>query len=161
MDESLSLSSDVINLCVKHGLRLALTETSTGGYIAHLLTSHDGSSRAFAGSLVLYSALAKNVILDISMDLIQTEGQVSETLVNELLKSMEQFPTDLNVAVSGIAGRSVEGKPHGTVIIGTDYNAKIQIKKFHFSGDRQEIKEQSAIEAFKMILDRLADIDNE
>lgn len=161
MNESLSLSRDVINLCVKHNLKLALTESSTGGYVAHLLTSHDGSSRAFAGSLVLYSALCKNVVLDISMDMIQAEGVVSEKMVTEMLRSMERFPADINVAISGVAGHSVEGKPHGTMIIGTDYNGKIEIRDYKFEGTRQEIKEQSAIECFKLILDRLAEIDNE
>lgn len=155
MDELMILAQEVINICVKKELRIGIVETSTGGYISHLLTNVDGASRAFGGCFVLYSAQSKHLVLGVPLETIQEEGQISEKMIEYMLHGMERYPLDLVIAITGIAGHSIEGVPRGQTFIGINYLGKLTIKKFKFSGTRQEIKDQSALESFKMIIELL------
>ncbi|MBD3350355.1 MAG: nicotinamide-nucleotide amidohydrolase family protein [Candidatus Lokiarchaeota archaeon] len=155
MNELEILSKEVIQLFIKKNWRFCLVETSTGGFVADSLTNHDGSSRAFAGSLVLYSALAKKVILGVPMDFIQSEGQVSKKMIEKLLESSERFPVDVTVAVTGVAGNSIEGLPRGVTFIGINILGKTKIRKYTFSGTRREIKYQTAVEVMKLLIELL------
>lgn len=155
MDELNILAQEVINICVKKELRIGIVETSTGGYISHLLTNVDGASRTFGGCFVLYSAQSKHLVLGIPLETIQEEGQISEKMIEYMLHGMEKYLLDLIIAITGIAGHSIEGVQRGQTYIGINYLGKLTIKKFKFSGSRQEIKDQSALESFKMIIELL------
>jgi PncC family amidohydrolase len=155
MDQLSVLAQEVIDICVKKELRLGLIETSTGGFVSHLLTNVEGASRAFGGSFILYSAQSKHLVLGIPLETIQEEGQISEKMIDLMLQKMDRYSLNIAVAITGIAGRSIEGIPRGQTFIGVNYVGKIIIKNFKFSGTRQDIKDQSAEEAFKMVIEIL------
>jgi nicotinamide-nucleotide amidase len=105
---------------LKHKLTLALAESCTGGYIAHLITSNTGSSAYFKGSLVTYSNELKEQILSVKSSTLEHFGAVSEQTVVEMAKNtIQKTESDYAIAISGIAGPDggTPIKPVGTVWI--------------------------------------------
>jgi nicotinamide-nucleotide amidase len=160
MEEMKTLASEVVESLKAANLRLGLAESMTGGLIGHLITNIDGASRVFLGGLIVYSAEAKCVMLNIPMQDIHKLGTISEEVTQMMLDQMAELPTDINVAVTGIAGSAVEGLPRGTVFIGMNCCGNISIKKYLFEGTRIEIKEQAAIEALKLIISYMETLQN-
>jgi len=63
---------------------MAVAESCTGGYIAHLLTNVAGSSQAFLGGFVTYSNRQKIKQLGVSAQSLELHGAVSEQVACEM-----------------------------------------------------------------------------
>ncbi|MDQ6755519.1 MAG: CinA family nicotinamide mononucleotide deamidase-related protein, partial [Bacteroidota bacterium] len=99
---------------------MGTAESCTGGYIAHLITSHPGSSKFFKGCVVSYDNDVKENVLHVSSETLKDHGAVSEETVKEMLKgALDILKTDYAIAVSGIMGPDggTSEKPVGTVWI--------------------------------------------
>ncbi|MDH7459787.1 competence/damage-inducible protein A [Chitinophagaceae bacterium 26-R-25] len=129
-------------------------ESCTGGYIAHLITSHAGSSAYFKGSVVSYDNDVKTDLLGVTSETLKTAGAVSEETVTQMVKgALQQLKTDYAVAVSGIMGPdggSVE-KPVGTVWVAVGNNKKISTQKLWFRYERKRNIELTAINALNLL----------
>ncbi|MBE2290636.1 MAG: CinA family nicotinamide mononucleotide deamidase-related protein [Chitinophagaceae bacterium] len=62
----------------RNGKTLALAESCTGGYMAHLLTQVSGSSKYFRGGIVVYQTDVKLDVLGVSKEVVDTNGVVSD-----------------------------------------------------------------------------------
>jgi PncC family amidohydrolase len=155
MEEIKALAFEVVETLKSVNMRLGLAESMTGGLIGHLITNIDGASRVFLGGHVVYSAEAKCVMLNIPMSDIHEVGTISEEVTKMMLDRMSDLPTDINLAITGIAGKPIEGLPRGTVFIGTNCCGNLTVKKFQFEGTREEIKQEAAKQALQLILDFL------
>ncbi|MBV4360471.1 CinA family nicotinamide mononucleotide deamidase-related protein [Pinibacter aurantiacus] len=129
-------------------------ESCTGGYIAHLITSHAGSSGYFKGSVVSYDNDVKTDLLGVTNETLQTTGAVSEETVTQMVKgALQQLKTDYAVAVSGIMGPdggSAE-KPVGTVWVAVGNHKKITTQKLWFRYERKRNIELTAINALNLL----------
>lgn len=142
----------------RQGLTLATAESCTGGGLAYALTSIAGSSTWFMGGVVSYSNAAKQQLLKVDPQLIQTHGAVSESVVLAMAHgAKQQFNTDLAIATSGIAGPGggTADKPVGTVWIAWSLADRIFAEIFLFAGDRMSIREQSISICCQRLLDCL------
>lgn len=135
----------------RKNFKLAVAESCTGGLLAAALTDLPGSSAWFDRALITYSNAAKQEILGIDSQLIDQEGAVSCEVVKAMVEGIfATSPVDCAVATSGIAGPSGGSidKPVGTVWIAVGIRGEeIQAEKFHFLGDRQNIREQAVEKA--------------
>jgi len=153
--EDIPLEKVVLNLMAKKGLSLSVAESCTGGYIAHLITQHAGSSQVFLGGAVTYSNELKKSILGVRHDTLQQYGAVSEQTVKEMVEgALLRFKSDYAIAVTGIAGPDggTEDKPVGTVWIAVANANKTVAKKFTFANKRTQNIERSAVAAFFMLI---------
>ena len=128
-DEDEPLDKYIGKLLLAKNQTMGTAESCTGGYIAHLVTSHPGSSKYFKGSVVSYDNEVKQNVLNVSKEILETAGAVSEQTVTEMLKgALDVLKTDYAVAVSGIMGPDggTEGKPVGTVWIAVGSFDKIR-----------------------------------
>lgn len=146
-----------------HGERLACAESCTGGLIAKLCTDLAGSSAWFERGLVTYSNQAKHELLGVPNAVFETEGAVSEACVRAMVEGLlRNAPVDWGVAVTGIAGPgggSAE-KPVGTVWIGWMRRGHpAHAQQYVFAGDREAIREQTAVAALNHLLDRVYAMD--
>ena len=58
--------------------RMATAESSTGGLIGHAITMTPGASDYYAGGVICYSNLAKEMSLGVPHELIEAHGAVSQ-----------------------------------------------------------------------------------
>ncbi len=135
-------------------LFLATAESCTGGGIAQSLTSLAGSSNWFDTGFVTYSNEAKQRLLNVSPALfaVDAPGAVSEeTVLAMTAGAIANSRANMAVAVSGIAGPDggSADKPVGTVWIAWQLADQAQARRFHFDGDRREVREATVLEALR------------
>jgi len=118
---------------------ISTAESCTGGYISHLITSIAGSSDYYVGSVITYSYEIKTLELNVSADLLNIKGAVSQEVVEQMASEVRRkFKTDYSIAVSGIAGPSggTPEKPVGLVWIAIATPERVFSKKFQFANNR-------------------------
>lgn len=127
--DGLSLEEKVGKLLVNYGCTVSTAESCSGGYLAHLLSRHPGSSRFYTGSIIAYSNSIKTKYLGISQQILASDGAVSEPVVKQMAREVrEQFQTDYGLATSGIAGPDggTPDKPVGTIWIAVSSRSHVQ-----------------------------------
>jgi nicotinamide-nucleotide amidase len=151
----------VVSRLTEAGMTLALAESCTGGYIAHLITNVPGASRVFVGGVVAYDNRAKMALLGLSPDLLSTYGSVSpEAAIAMAERVRERLDADIGVGITGIAGPGggSEGKPVGTVYLAlAGRDGRSVALRAHFPGSREEYKARTADLALRMIEEYLAE----
>jgi nicotinamide-nucleotide amidase len=141
-------------LLKERGLKLALAESCTGGYISHLITSIAGSSAYYNGGVVPYHNEFKQELLRVDESVFTTVGAVSQACVETMAREvMVTFKATASIAVSGIAGPSgaTDDKPVGTTWIAVALNDKVFSKQFIFGDNRQRNIHMTAIAGMNML----------
>jgi len=145
-----------------HHKQLAVAESCTGGWIAKALTDIAGSSSWFERGFVTYSNDAKQEMLGVEEDILNSFGAVSEEVVLAMARgALEHSKADISVAVSGIAGPGggTAQKPVGTVWLAWDQGEEggAVVRLHHFKGDRESVRQQSVVAALVGVLELLPD----
>ncbi|MBU3657147.1 MAG: CinA family protein [Rhodocyclaceae bacterium] len=147
-------------LLTRRGQRLATAESCTGGLIAGTLTALPGSSNWFERGWVTYSNAAKTEELGVDDRLIAKHGAVSESVASAMASGARAAArVDFALSVTGIAGPdggSAE-KPVGTVCFGWATPTQTMTETWHFSGDRQRVREQSVAQSLAGLIALLMD----
>lgn len=103
-----------------------------------------------------YANEMKRDWLGVSDEILQTYGAVSEQCVMAMLKgALKASESDFSLAISGIAGPDggSEAKPVGTVFVGAyAKDGECIIERLNLNGDRNYIREQSALAAYVCLL---------
>ena len=137
-------------------LTMATAESCTGGWLSKIVTDIDGSSQWFDCALVTYSNRAKQDLLGVSDNTLQTMGAVSQLTVKEMvLGLMDRCNANVGVSISGIAGPAggTEDKPVGLVWIAWARPGQlIETVKYQFDGDRDQVRRQAVYEALSGVL---------
>lgn len=101
------------------GRRVALAESCTGGLVCAALTEIAGSSEVLDRGFVTYSNAAKQELLGVREEIIDTFGAVSIACAWAMAQgALARSNADIAVAISGVAGPGggSEDKPVGTVV---------------------------------------------
>jgi nicotinamide-nucleotide amidase len=153
-EEDITLQEALYQLLKEKGKTLAVAESCTGGYIAHLITSIPGSSAIFMGGVVSYANEAKISVLGVQRSTLEQFGAVSEQTVTEMAKGvMQQMKTTYGLATSGIMGPDGGSpeKPVGTVWIAVANGTVVKTQKFQFRFDRKRNIQLAANAALNMM----------
>jgi nicotinamide-nucleotide amidase len=141
-------------LLLAKGRTMCTAESCTGGYIAHLLTAIPGSSKFYDGSVVSYSYQAKEDLLQVDKNTLETKGAVSEEIVLQMAKgALQNIKSDYVIAVSGIMGPDggMPDKPAGTVWIAVGNKDRIEAQKLYFRFDRMRNIQLTATNALNLL----------
>ena len=136
---------------------LVTAESCTGGWIAKTVTGIAGSSDWFDCGMAAYSYEAKQALLGVRPQTLETHGAVSRECVVEMVSgALSHSGGTVAVAVTGIAGPGggSDDKPVGTVWIGWKRRGGYaSAEVFHFDGDRDAVRRQTVGAALRGILD--------
>lgn len=152
------LAAVVLGRARRAGVSLGAAESCTGGLVGGRLTDIPGSSDVFIGAVVCYANRLKTELLDVSQDLIEAHGAVSEEVARAMAEgTLRRLQVDLAVAVTGIAGPGggTPDKPVGTVWLAVASAARTEARRIVFLGSRQEIRERAAQTALYLLDRRL------
>lgn len=162
MDTELyTLAKNIGEQLQRLNLKLATAESCTGGWIAQSATAVPGSSTWFETGLVTYSNHAKQHFLEVPGSYFsgpQAPGAVSrETVLAMSRGALAATGADCAMATSGVAGPDggSDEKPVGTVWIAwavkTPGSGGLiqEASCFHFTGDRENVRRCSVIEAWR------------
>ena len=150
------LAKKTNQLLQQNKMMLSTAESCTGGWVAKIMTDIAGSSASFDRGFVTYSNAAKQDMLGVSSETLETHGAVSLAVVEEMAKgALQHSLADISVAISGIAGPEggTADKPVGTVCFAWAIkNGTTQSSRQLFSGDRKAVRKQSVEFALQGVL---------
>lgn len=151
-----ALAARVGAALLERGERVATAESCTGGWISQCLTAIPGSSDWFDRGFVTYSNEAKEEMLGVARELLQTQGAVSEATVAAMAQgALARSRAQWALAVSGIAGPAggSPAKPVGTVCFAwAGPDGLLEVSTRHFPGDREGVRAYTAQEALAGLL---------
>ena len=148
------LTCDV--LAALEGKTLAVAESCTGGLIGAAITAIPGSSKVFKGGIISYTNEVKHHILGVKTETLDQFGAVSAQTAAEMAAGVRQrLDADVAVSVTGLAGPGGDeyGNPVGTVFIGYCDADRLVTREFHFSGDREAVRNQTIQAALNLVLE--------
>jgi nicotinamide-nucleotide amidase len=152
--DSETLEKVVGYLLSLRGMWLGVAESCTGGLLMDHLTNVPGSSNYLRGGVVAYSEEVKIKLLGVPKELIEREGVVSGDvalgMANGIVKLLS---VDLGVGITGVAGPTGgdERHPVGEAFIALVSKGRNLVRRFRFSGNREEIKLKVTQAALDMI----------
>ena len=168
IDDTLNVLS---NICVNNSWQITTAESCTGGLVAKLITDLAGSSQWFERGFVTYSNLAKEQMLGVDAQLLADCGAVSEPVAEAMAKgALRNSQAQIALSITGIAGPGggTKEKPVGLVWFGWAYyiveEGTLENKEIiattssqRFSGDREAVRNQSAIFSLQKIAEIIRD----
>lgn len=149
-----SLETRIIQLLRERKQTLALSESCTGGYIAHLLTNVPGASMVFSVGFVTYSNQAKEKFLGVNPETLARHGAVSEPVAREMAEGARRVSaTDYAIAVTGIAGPGggTAENPVGSVFVAVASARETLVRRQFNPGERVAFKETTARQALEQL----------
>ena len=152
-------AGEVLELCKLHGVMLATAESCTGGLVAAALTAIPGSSSVVERGFVTYSNQAKTEMIGVPASLIEAQGAVSAEVARAMAEgAVEHSRADVSLSITGIAGPDggTAAKPVGTVHIAAAQRGALTLHRHClFEGDRDSVREQSALAALELLMERI------
>ena len=137
-------------------MTVSTAESCTGGMIGAILTSVAGMSECYGYGVVTYANEAKEKMVGVKHETLESYGAVSEQTACEMASGVLKLSfSDVSVAVTGIAGPGggTKEKPVGLVYIGyADKNGECKAYKNIFSGDRESVREQTVVKALEILI---------
>ena len=136
------------------GASVSTAESCTGGLVAARITSVSGASEAFKYGAVTYCNEAKNKILGVKKETLDSFGAVSAKTAEEMAAGVRKIMNaEIGVSVTGLAGpNGGEGKPVGLVYVAVNSDNYSEVTENHFSGDRISVRNQAADKALELAL---------
>ena len=156
-DETLEVSLGKI--LTRKNKTISTAESCTGGGIAQLLSSVQGASNYFKGSVVSYSTEVKQNVLSISKNLIEEHSVVSAEVAQAMALSIKKLMnTDYAIATTGNAGPS-KGESDadvGTVFIALATPNEVVVEMFNFGQPREKVIDMASIKGLEMLLKEIS-----
>ena len=159
-EDGTDLAAVVLDQLRARGARLVVAESCTGGLLGGRITAVPGASDVFIGGIVAYDNVVKSGTLDVSPELLERHGAVSEQVVSAMAQGVQrQFAVDAALAITGIAGPSggTAEKPVGTVWMAARVGKEARALKRVVPGDRGEIRARAAQGALDLLRRLIAD----
>lgn len=152
----ITLEEQISTLLKEHGLTVTTAESCTGGWIIGRLVNAAGISSQLNEGYITYSNEAKERILGVSHDTLETYGAVSRQTAEEMALGVRKAAAaDISVVSTGIAGPDggTKDKPVGLVYLACSYLEHTVVEKHLFPGSRMQVRE-AAVEAALQLLEK-------
>lgn len=138
-----SFCSDLVEELIKRKLTITTAESCTGGMISATIVDVPGASYVMNESYITYSNEAKERILGVKKESLETYGAVSEEVARQMVEGVARVAdADCAISVTGIAGPDggTKDKPVGTVYAGFYFNGTTIVKRYNFKGNRYDVR---------------------
>ena len=143
-----SMESVVLAVLRYRGLRLAVAESLTGGYLAGRLCAVPGASDVFRGGIVSYAGEVKHDLLSVPVGPV-----VSEAAALAMARGVAALMgAETAVATTGVAGPSEqEGRPVGTVCLAVLAPGAERTTTIRLPGHRENVRQLASISALDLL----------
>lgn len=149
--DNVKIESIIYEILKDKNYKIGFCESCTGGLISSSFASIPGISQVYDRSLITYSNIAKIEEAGVSPETLDTYGPVSEETALEMAKGLfEKAKLDIVVSITGYAGPGSgrNNYPLGTVFICIYSMDNNIVKRYNFTGDRDNILKKATKAAF-------------
>lgn len=153
-DDSETIEAIVGQLLKQQTKTIATAESCTGGKIAQVITSINGASSYFKGSVVAYATESKTQVLGLSEELIKSDSVVSASVARQMAVEVKKlFNSDYAIATTGNAGPSKGDSEAeiGTVFIALATPNGVIVEGFNFGQPREKVINRTVVESLQML----------
>lgn len=155
------LAEVLLEMMRERKMRLAVSESCTGGMICDRLIEIPGSSDVFERGFITYSNEAKVENLGVPQKILDEHGAVSEQTAKAMAEgAWKAAEADIGISVTGIAGPTgwTDEKPIGLVYVAVSDKDKTICEKHIFQRDRSTNRRRSVQAALTLLWKRLKEI---
>lgn len=153
----MNLEEKIIQELQKRKWTLTTAESCTGGLLAGRILNVSGASSVYNEGHITYSNEAKQRLLGVSHETLETYGAVSRQTAGEMAKgAVRAANAKIGLSTTGIAGPTggTPEKPVGLVYVGCAIGDEILVEECRFQGTREENR-NAAVEAALQLLWRM------
>lgn len=139
-----NLQTAAVDLLRASGLKTAVAESCTGGYLAKRITDVPGSSDVFECGIVSYANAVKAKVLGVKEETLAQYGAVSPQTAREMADGVRALSgADIGVSLTGIAGPGggSQEKPVGLVYLGISSPWHSEVKELRLNRGYSEQRE--------------------
>ena len=158
MDENVTMEESIVDLLKEKQMTVTTAESCTGGLLSGRILNVPGASAVYKEGYITYSNEAKEKLLGVSHETLETYGAVSYETAREMAAGAARSAgADVALAVTGIAGPDggTKEKPVGLVYIGCFVKGKVRAEEFHFPGNRSKNRDYAVIKALTLLREEL------
>jgi len=120
MTDFIEKAKNIIGLLSQLNMTLAVAESCTGGLLSKIITDLPGVSHVYKGGVCVYCNEAKNKLLGVSTDTLESFGAVSKQTASQMSRGVcSLFESDIGVGITGLAGPASDNteKPVGLIYV--------------------------------------------
>lgn len=144
-------SESLVSALKRMDMTITTVESCTGGMVSAAITSVAGSSSVFQRGFVTYCDKAKHDLVGVKKKTLCKYTAVSRQTAKEMADGgAGKAKADICVSVTGYAGPASGEEEVGLVYVGCCCCGKTKVKKFHFEGDRSEVRLAACAAALAM-----------
>lgn len=156
------LEEELGQILKERKLTIATAESCTGGLLSSRLTDVSGSSEYVKLNFVTYANEAKNSVLGVSWDILNSYGAVSEQCAQAMAEGLCNITgCDVALCTTGIAGPTggTNDKPVGLMYCSVMYKNIVTVKEIKLSPNipRKDMKQKFADKALELAISILLD----
>ena len=153
---------EIAKILIEKNLKVATTESCTGGLLSSKFTDISGSSAFVHLNLVTYANSAKHEMLGVRNETLENYGAVSEECAYEMASGLMKLTgADICISTTGIAGPTggSANKPVGLMYVAIKSRYKSVVREFRLNPKlkRTKMKYKFTQCALEMLLDFLSD----
>lgn len=151
-------NEEIILKLVENNITISTAESCTGGSLGKLITSVSGVSSIYGYGFITYANEAKEKILGVKHETLESYGAVShQTALEMAIGAKKVSGSDIAVSVTGIAGPGggTPEKPVGLVYIAFADKDGAEYRKLNLSGNRDEVRAKTCDCVFGLIKEKL------
>lgn len=159
-EENVTLEDVVVELLKQKNFTVTTAESCTAGKLAGRIMNVAGASEVYNEGYITYANAAKEKLLGVKHETLETFGAVSEETAREMaMGAAKEAGADAALSVTGIAGPGggTLEKPVGLVYIGCYVQGEVYVKKCQFTGNRERNRDSSVVQALTFLREKLLD----
>lgn len=150
--------TEIVRFLEDKKMKLTTAESCTCGLMASLLGDIPGCGQVLDSGFVVYSPKAKNRLLHVSFETIETFGLTSEEVATEMaIGALNASVADIAISNTGVADNSEEDdggtQCYAYALMQGERQVSIS-ETVKFEGDRVAIRKQAARYGLKQLPDR-------
>lgn len=154
----MTLEEQIVKKLQEKGYTITTAESCTGGLLAGRILNVSGASEVYMEGYITYANEAKERILGVKHETLETHGAVSKETAEEMaIGAAKVAKADVALSTTGIAGPgggTVE-KPVGLIYISCFLNGEVQVRELRLHGTREENRQGTVTETLKLLNDIL------
>ncbi len=157
IDSTYVLAEKLVETLRKMNWKITTVESCTGGGISARIIDVAGASDVLEEAFVTYCDRAKHELVGVRKKTLKKHTAVSRQTAKQMAEGgAKRAKADICLAATGIAGPGgTEEFPAGLVYLACSVHGETEVRKFNFTGTRNNVREQAVYEALKMALDHL------
>lgn len=152
------LEEQLVHLLQEKNMTVSTAESCTGGLIAGAIVNAAGASDVLNEGYITYANEAKERLVGVKHETLETYGAVSEETAREMALGVAKAAgSNVGLSSTGIAGPGggTKEKPVGLVYIGCCVDGEVQVRELNFHGNRMENRLHTVEEVLKLAVEML------